>query len=135
MVNITLQRRYIGSGGSSASTKTVETNIVTNGVTYTYSGLTWTTSINNIQSLSATSLAYNPTFSYTRRICKTGSSQIIDFRDWKLLINGSIDSGITQVTNVTITDCGTYVTQTLSLTYIGTISSGDVVELYLQDGI
>jgi uncharacterized delta-60 repeat protein len=135
LVNITLQRRYIGSGGSSASTKTVETNIVTNGVTYTYSGLTWTTSINNIQSLSATSLAYNPTFSYTRRICKTGSSQIIDFRDWKLLINGSIDSGITQVTNVTITDCGTYVTQTLSLTYIGTISSGDVVELYLQDGI
>jgi hypothetical protein len=134
-VNITLQRRYIGSGGSTGSTKTVESTIVTSGVTYTYSGLTWTTSIDDTESKSVTTTSVNPTFSFTRRICKTGSTQVLNLRDFKLYINGNLEQGATYPISVTITTCSTYVTQTINFEYIGTISSGDVVQCYLQDTI
>jgi hypothetical protein len=131
-VNITLQRRYIGFGNS-GSTKTVETEIVTNGVTYTYSGLTYTTSIDNTESQSGTTASVNPSFSITRRICKTGSAQTLGSPSGNLIINGITVDSQSIIGSVTVTNCGTYVSQTLNFNYVGTISSGDTITCLFID--
>jgi hypothetical protein len=131
-VNITLQRRYIGFGNS-GSTKTVETEIVTNGVTYTYSGLTYTTSIDNTESQSGTTASVNPSFSITRRICKTGSAQTLGSPSGNLIINGITVDSQSIIGSFTISNCGTYLSQTLNFNYVGTISSGDTITCLFID--
>jgi hypothetical protein len=139
--NVTVQYRYVGTGGSALVNKNVS-NLIgqfsTGTTTYsaTFTNLSWSGSTDTTQTQSLT-LPYTGSYDITirRRICRSNTiGQQSTARLMKFLINGIEVLSVLQSGNVAIPFCPT---NSSSIVNLGSasISDGDVLQFYYEDDL
>lgn len=139
--NVTVQYRYVGTGGSTSVIKNVS-NILGqffDGTTLynaTFTSLSWSGSTDTTQTQSLT-LPYTGSYEIIirRRICRSNIiGQTIDNRIIKFLINGTEVLSSTLTGNIPIPVCPTNSSSTINLGS-ASISDGDVLQFYYEDDL
>jgi hypothetical protein len=139
--NVTVQYRYVGTGGSTSVSKNVSNLIgqFYDGTTLynaTFTSLSWSGSTDTTQTQSLT-LPYTGSYEIIirRRICRSNIiGQTIDNRYIKFFINGTEVLSTTLTGNITIPVCPTNSSSTINLG-TATISDGDILQFYYEDDL
>jgi hypothetical protein len=138
IVNVTIQYRYVGSGGVSGL-KTVSDlqGRISDGIdilSFNFSGLTWTTSTDITQSQSVSIYGGSHNFFIRRSICKASGVNTLDNRIRKLFINGVEVSQNINSTNIIMPTCPTVRTDDVFLSN-NIINNGDIIQFYSEDDL
>jgi hypothetical protein len=134
-VSVTLELRYVGTGSTRNNTNTTNNTVVTNGVTYTFSGLTWSPTIDNLQSQTASVVPVNPTFTITRQLCKNGvNNETVDDTAFVLFKNGVNINQVSFPNDLLLSlNCPVTLTRTYTLPSNTTFSAGDTIRVLIVD--